>query len=70
MRLVWVLYPETRSVVVYRASGAARVLSEHDVLDGGDVLPGFSCAILFTSSSRRTGSLAPVFAGSVKRMSP
>ncbi|HET7091162.1 MAG TPA: Uma2 family endonuclease [Anaerolineae bacterium] len=44
-RLVWVMYPKTRNVVEYRPGGEARVLSEEDFLDGGDVVPGFRCRI-------------------------
>lgn len=44
-RLVWVLWPETRTVSVYPAHGDARDLGEADSLDGGDVLPGFSCRV-------------------------
>ena len=41
VRLVWRVDRPTRSVTVH-SPGAARVLREHDVLDGGDVLPGFT----------------------------
>lgn len=44
-RLVWVIYPKTRNVVEYRPGGTARVLSEEDFLDGGDVVPGFRCRV-------------------------
>lgn len=43
--LVWVLYPETRHVMVYRPGGEARVLSRKDALEGADVLPGFTCKV-------------------------
>ena len=43
-RLVWLVYPETRSVVVQTADGAT-TLSETDTLSGGDVLPGFNIPI-------------------------
>ena len=43
--LVWVAFPDSRSVDVYPAGGEVFTLSEGDTLDGGDVLPGFSCAI-------------------------
>jgi Uma2 family endonuclease len=43
-RLVWVVDPETRSVVVYHPDRTMRALAETDVLDGGDVLPGFAVA--------------------------
>jgi Uma2 family endonuclease len=44
-RLVWVLYPRGRSVVVHRPGGEARVLQADEVLDAEPVLPGFSCRV-------------------------
>ena len=41
--MVWVLYPETRHVMVYRSGGEARLVGERDRLDGADVLPGLTC---------------------------
>ncbi len=41
VRLVWVVDPQNRTVTVYRQDGVA-VLRDADVLDGGDVLPGFA----------------------------
>ncbi len=43
--MVWVLFPETRHVMVYRPGGEARVLGDQETLDGGDVLPGFACTV-------------------------
>ena len=40
-RLVWLVEPETRMVHVYRSARQVDVLGMDDVLDGGDVLPGF-----------------------------
>jgi Uma2 family endonuclease len=37
--VVWVLYPDSRTIAVHDAGGS-RTLGEGDVLDGGDVLPG------------------------------
>ncbi len=45
VRSVWVVYPDTRSVVVHQPSGHATTLREDDILDGGDVLPGFRCEV-------------------------
>ncbi len=45
VRLVWVVHPDTRTIDVHRAEGAAATLGEDATLDGGDVLPGFSCAV-------------------------
>ena len=44
-RLVWVLYPATRSAKVYRSLEEVQDLSEDDSLDGGQVIPGFTCNI-------------------------
>ena len=44
-RLVWVLDPDRRSAVVYRADGTVAVFGEDGVLDGEDVLPGFLLAL-------------------------
>jgi Uma2 family endonuclease len=45
VRLVWYVYPESRTVEVYAALDRRTVLGENDVLDGGDVLPGFQIAL-------------------------
>ncbi len=44
-RLVWVIYPATRSVTVFRSLEDLENLSEEDSLDGDQVLPGFTCQI-------------------------
>ena len=41
VRLVWVVYPESRSAMALRSDGSARLLTENESLDGEDVLPGF-----------------------------
>ncbi len=43
-RLIWLVYPDTRSVVVHR-SGGSSILYEDDMLAGGDVLPGFELGV-------------------------
>jgi Uma2 family endonuclease len=43
-RLVWLVYPDKRIVEVYTAD-SADILTEKDVLDGGDVLPGFKLPV-------------------------
>lgn len=43
-RLVWVLYPKTRTVFVHRPDSVQK-LKESDTLDGEDVLPGFSISV-------------------------
>lgn len=45
VRLVWVVYPETRSVAVHRLEGIGTILRDDAVLDGADVLPGFTIAL-------------------------
>ena len=45
VRLVWVVYPNTRAVDVYRAGGAIETLGEDDSLDGHEALPGFTCDV-------------------------
>lgn len=45
-RLVWVVDPERRVARVYRHDGSEAILTETDTLDGEDVLPGFSCALV------------------------
>ncbi len=42
--LVWIVYPQLRSVTVYTTDGAS-VLMENDTLTGGDVLPGFEVRV-------------------------
>jgi Uma2 family endonuclease len=45
VRLAWVVYPESRTVFVYRADGSIQGLREQAELDGEDVLPGFRCRV-------------------------
>lgn len=42
-RLVWVIYPATRSATVYRSLDDTEELSEGSNLEGDDVIPGFAC---------------------------
>ncbi len=44
-RAVWVVYPDTRTVVVHAPDGLARLLGPDDALDGGDVLPGLALPV-------------------------
>jgi Uma2 family endonuclease len=46
VRVVWVVDPESRTATSYRAGGDARVLTEDESLDGGDVIPGLSLPLL------------------------
>ncbi|HEY5865262.1 MAG TPA: Uma2 family endonuclease [Candidatus Tectomicrobia bacterium] len=43
--LVWVFYPDTRTVSVYRANGKAARLGVGETLSGVEVLPGFTCLV-------------------------
>jgi Uma2 family endonuclease len=45
VRLVWYADPKRATVRVYTARDRSILLREGDVLDGGDVLPGFSLSI-------------------------
>lgn len=45
VRVVWVVEPEDRRVLVLRAPDEGRVLFEDATLDGGEVLPGFACKV-------------------------
>ena len=44
-RLVWVIDPEKRTAAAYRSVTDVRVIGEADLLDGEDVVPGFSCPL-------------------------
>ena len=43
--LIWLVDPEMRTVLVYRGTPRGGELDEEDTLDGGEVLPGFSCKV-------------------------
>ena len=44
-RAVWVVHPDTRSIVVHGPDGLARLHGPDDAIDGSDVLPGFSAPV-------------------------
>jgi Uma2 family endonuclease len=44
-RLVWVLYPFARTVHVFPTANQSQILSARDTLEGGELLPGFECAV-------------------------
>ncbi len=44
-QLLWVINPRTRSANVYRADGSGNRLQVSDMLQGEDVLPGFTCKL-------------------------
>lgn len=45
VRMVWYLYPETRTIDVYSAASPESAESRTDMVDGGDVLPGFELSL-------------------------
>ena len=45
VRLVWAVYPVSRTVATHPAEGATLIYTEDDELDGGDVLPEFTCLV-------------------------
>ena len=42
VRLAWVIDPRKRTARVHTSARRSRLIREHQSLDGGDVLPGFS----------------------------
>ena len=45
VRLVLLVDPDVRTVTVMPQDGPAQTLTDTDILDGGDVLPGFTCPV-------------------------
>ncbi len=43
--LVWLVYPRTQTVTVYRSLTDIEILTSEDTLTGGDLLPGFSVSL-------------------------
>lgn len=43
--LVWLVSPGDRTVTVFTPEGSPQVLTVQDMLDGGDLLPGFSLPV-------------------------
>jgi Uma2 family endonuclease len=41
VRLVWLVDVASRTIVVFASDAEPQILSEADILDGGDVIPGF-----------------------------
>jgi Uma2 family endonuclease len=44
-RLVWLVNPRRGTIAAYRPGEPVRVLAENDVLDGADVVPGWTLAV-------------------------
>jgi Uma2 family endonuclease len=45
VRLVWVVSPDTKSVLIRRLDGTCGEVFEDGELSGEDVIPGFSCKV-------------------------
>jgi Uma2 family endonuclease len=45
VRLVWVVYPPTRTIHIHRADRTTAVIRSDDELTGEDLLPGFRCRV-------------------------
>jgi Uma2 family endonuclease len=45
VQLVWILWPDTHTVEAWSGANQVRALSVQETLDGGTVLPGFSCPV-------------------------
>ena len=44
-QMVWLVYPETRALELYRADVTMQTLSGADVIEGGATLPGFRVSV-------------------------
>ncbi|MDI1482778.1 Uma2 family endonuclease [Polyangium sp. y55x31] len=44
-QMVWLVDPEPRRIVLFTPPNQVKILGPDDTLDGGDVLPGFSCQV-------------------------
>ena len=59
VRLVWMIWPVSQTVDVWRLPGAARpvtTLEMDGILDGHDVIPGFTCRLTHIFSSAGKGT--------------
>lgn len=43
VRLVWVVYPDTRSIMTYKSLKEISAFTARDTLSEGSVVPGFKC---------------------------
>jgi Uma2 family endonuclease len=61
VRLVWIVDPDTRTVAVYTKVENPEVLSEADILRGGEILPGFTLPLveLFAELDRSSAAPSP-----------
>jgi Uma2 family endonuclease len=44
-RLIWVVYPRSKTVMVYTPDAEAHIFDANGQLDGGEVLPGFTLPV-------------------------
>ena len=44
-RMVWVVEPANRTLTLHAPGSADQTLTAQDAIDGGEVLPGFSCKV-------------------------
>ena len=44
-RMVWIVDADPRRLVLFTPPNQVRILGEDDILEGGDVLPGFRCKV-------------------------
>ena len=44
-RMVWVVEPANRTLTLHAPGAAEQTLTDQDMLDGGEILPGFSCKV-------------------------
>jgi Uma2 family endonuclease len=45
VRLVWLVDPKARTASVFGGTSRGKTLDESGILDGGEVLPGFTCKV-------------------------
>ena len=45
VKCIWVVYPKSRQVYVYKSDSSVELLSEDDTLTGDDVIPCFHCKV-------------------------
>jgi Uma2 family endonuclease len=57
--LFWIIYPERQEIEVSTDAHSHRTLTRDDILDGGDVLPGFSVKVADLFDAADLGPAAP-----------
>lgn len=53
VRLIWIVNPKKHTVTVYQLNSAPQTLSESDLLDGLDIVPGFQYNITRLFAGKR-----------------